>query len=207
MCITHNSIIPLCYSQPLKKIIVYTTMKDWRWRLVTFLAVRLFIWRVSFGLGGTTPTTASSAVSSRKLFSTMEDNVENIFLFALENGMIATMLNASISNLFNRWCDLSRREWHDSNVLNPECYHRVDSDISNYSIDRFSRIVESYHDCTVELVCWRSELVNAKAAALGEDGMEKQSLVVNSTRHNCNNWKSKTSQTIPTTKEEDNACI
>mmetsp|Transcript_5598 Transcript_5598/g.8114 ORF Transcript_5598/g.8114 Transcript_5598/m.8114 type:complete len:98 (-) Transcript_5598:253-546(-) len=85
-----NNIILLCHSQPLKKIIVYTTMKDGRCRLGTFLAVCLFTCRVNFGLGGTTPTTASFAVSSRKLFSTMEDNVENIcLLFALDNGMIA----------------------------------------------------------------------------------------------------------------------
>lgn len=54
---------------------------------MSFSAVGLFIGRVGFGLG-TTPTTASCAVSSRKLCSTMEDNVEIIcFLCALENGI------------------------------------------------------------------------------------------------------------------------
>ena len=95
-CITpHNNIIPLCYSQPLKNIIVYTTMKDRKWWLVSFfevLEVGLFIWRVGFGLG-TTPTTASCAVSSRKLCSTMEDNVEIIcFLCALESDMMSIVV-------------------------------------------------------------------------------------------------------------------
>lgn len=102
--IPHNNIIPLCYSQPLKNIIVYTTMKDRKWWLVSFFEVfevGLFIWRVGFGLG-TTPTTASCAVSSRKLFSTMEDNVEIIcFLCALESDMMYSSSSDKSSNIYS----------------------------------------------------------------------------------------------------------